>query len=115
MKFEDICHKGRCEVCNKETDVVVYASLLGAVSYAYCKDCATKGLEPYGSMVAYIACAGKFPEEIHSAYVGQIRYILNELGKTEEEFIADVEHQHEEMIDYFNTYYDYDEGEEDGE
>ena len=53
----------RCNVCGKPARVVA-ASAYGATSYAFCGDCLAKGLEPYSGVVAYIACAGHFPEEI---------------------------------------------------
>lgn len=87
--FSDMCHHGTCDVCGKETDVVVCGSGMGPISYAYCEDCLLKGLEPYGGMVAYISCAGKYPDDIAPSYRAHIQHILKELGKTEEEFIAD--------------------------
>jgi hypothetical protein len=96
-KFDEMSFIGICNVCSKETDVVVCASSMGAVSYRYCKDCLNEGLEPYGSMVAYISCAGKYPEEINPDYVKRIRRILAELGITEEEFIIDVNKANEEF------------------
>lgn len=53
MTFEELSHDGKCEVCGAETEVIVLASSLGPVSHAYCADCISKGLEPYGTLVAY--------------------------------------------------------------
>ena len=53
----------RCNVCGKPARVVA-ASAYGATSYAFCDECLEKGLEPYSAVVAYIACAGHFPEDI---------------------------------------------------
>lgn len=36
-KFEEIAHKGRCDVCGKQTDVAVCASSCGPISLAYCR------------------------------------------------------------------------------
>lgn len=101
MKFEDISYKGKCDVCGKETDVAPLASAYGAVSWAYCKDCLNKGLEPYGAVVSYISCAGHFPEDINEAYVNDVRRILKEFNITEEQFIKDCEKSNEEMYAYF--------------
>lgn len=92
-RFEHICHAGRCNVCGKETDVVVCCSTMGAISYAYCKECYENMVEPYDAMVSYIACAGRFPDDINETYRGIVRRSLQYLGKTEEQFIADVDHE----------------------
>ena len=89
--FNKLSVRGKCDVCGKETDVVVCASSMGATSYAYCEDCLSKGLEPYDAMVSYIACAGRFPDDINSAYKEHCRNILNGLNISEEQFIADVD------------------------
>lgn len=96
-KFDEMSFDGKCDVCGKETRVVVCASSMGSISYTYCEDCLRKGLEPYSSMVAYISIAGKFPEDINSTYVEMVRMILKELGKTEEEFIVDMNEYTEEF------------------
>jgi hypothetical protein len=90
-KFSELSRPGKCDVCGKETDVVVCASSMGATSYAYCEDCLNKGLEPYDAMVSYIACAGRFPDDINSTYQEHCRNILNELNISEDKFIADVD------------------------
>ena len=43
-KFEEIAHKGRCDVCGKQTDVAVCASSCGPISLAYCRSCLEAGL-----------------------------------------------------------------------
>jgi hypothetical protein len=80
----------RCDVCGKPAQVVA-ASAYGAISYAFCKECLTNGLEPYGGVVTYIACAGRFPEEINETYRADVRRMLPLWGKSEEEFIHDVD------------------------
>ena len=42
-------------------------------------------------VVAYIACAGRFPEDINEAYCADVRRMLPLWGKTEAEFIRDVD------------------------
>lgn len=79
-----------CDVCGKETEVFVCASSMGAISFAYCKVCLTQGLEPYWAMVSYIACAGKFPDDINESYQKRVRYILKKLNISEEQFVKDV-------------------------
>ena len=91
MIFEKYARPGKCEVCGKETDIVVVASSMGAMSCAYCKDCLEAGAEPYDVMVAYIACAGRFPDDINEQYREMVRANLAYLDKTEEQFIEDVD------------------------
>ena len=90
-KFEEIAHKGRCDVCGKQTDVAVCASSCGPISLAYCRSCLEAGLEPYGIMLAYISGAGHWPDDINPAYQELVRKNLAFHGKTEEEFAAGVE------------------------
>lgn len=80
-----------CDVCGKETTVYVRSSTMGAISFAYCRDCLNKGLEPYGAMVAYISCAGRFPDDINEVYQKHVRGILAKLGVPEEKLIKDVD------------------------
>jgi hypothetical protein len=69
--------------------IAVLSSGYGALSLAYCKDCCENNLEPYGIMVSYIACGGKFPEEINPTYVNDVRRILKALEISEEKFTKD--------------------------
>jgi hypothetical protein len=91
---------GVCDICEKETEVCVCSSTMGAVSLAYCKECERKDLEPYGIMVAYISCAGKFPEDINEGYQTKVRRILQELNISEEQFIEDCNKANEEYDKY---------------
>jgi phosphoribosyl 1,2-cyclic phosphodiesterase len=75
---------------------------MGAVSFGYCKECLTKGLEPYGAMVAYISCAGHFPEDINEKTQEYVKYILSELNIPESKFIEDCEKAEKEYIEWCN-------------
>jgi hypothetical protein len=94
---------GKCDVCGKDDIIYVCASSMGAVSFGYCKECLQKGLEPYGAMVAYISCAGRFPEDINEEYQKHVRHILKELGISEEKFINDVNKSIKEMDEYYRN------------
>jgi hypothetical protein len=84
--------KNTCEVCGKRnTNFVTYASKFGPMSLCYCSDCFKEGKEPYDAIVAYIACAGHFPEDINEGYQKEVRRQLVLHNKTEEEFIKDVD------------------------
>jgi hypothetical protein len=98
--FNEYCHKGVCEVCGKETEVVVVASTMGAMINAICEECLNKQLEPYGNMVAYISLAGNYPKDFDDKYIERIRYMLGELGKTEEEFIHEIEESDREYREW---------------
>lgn len=98
-RFEKYAHPGTCAVCGRESDVVVCCSIFGATSYAYCKDCFDNYLEPYNAMVAYISCAGVFPDDINEEYQRMCRHILNGLGISEEKFIEDVKKMHDDIAE----------------
>lgn len=80
----------KCDVCGKEENIHVHASTMGPISLAYCTACLEAGLEPYNIMVAYISCAGKFPEDINEKFQKRVRTILKGLNISEEQFIKDV-------------------------
>lgn len=103
MAFKDYCAAGKCDVCGKSDDVVVCASTMGACSFAYCEECFDKQLEPYSAVVAYISCAGRWPQDINERYQEHVRYILKGLNKTEKEFISDVDQSIAEMDAYFEA------------
>lgn len=91
MRFSDVCFRGKCDVCGADTDVACVASTMGPVSYAYCKHCLDLHLEPYHAMVAYVSCAGHFPNDINSYHQTRCRQILENLNISEEQFIKDVD------------------------
>ena len=80
-----------CDVCGKREAIQIACSAYGATSYAFCPECLSKGLEPYGAVVSYIACAGHFPQDIRVEYVEDVRRMLPLWDKTEKEFVWDVE------------------------
>jgi len=99
MAFKDHSRQGICDVCEKETEVVVCSSRYGPLSNAYCEACFDRGYQPYGDLVAYIACAGGFPNEISEAYVTDVRRILRWLNIPESKFAEDVDRAIEEMLE----------------
>ena len=80
-----------CDVCGKREAVQIACSAYGATSYAFCTECLSKGLEPYGAGDIGNDCAGHFPQDIRREYVEDVRRMLPLWNKTEEEFIRDVE------------------------
>lgn len=98
--FEDICHDGKCEVCGKEGKVAVLASGIGAGSFAYCKDCASRGLEPYGAIIAIYSSIGMTSAEdfanknekvLKEFYHKSKEEFLNECGEAEKKFNEQME------------------------
>lgn len=93
--------KNTCEVCGKRnTTFVTCASKFGPMSFFYCSDCFKEGKEPYDTIVAYIACAGHFPEDINEEYQKEVRRQLVLHSKTEEEFIKDVDNFINKLMEY---------------
>jgi hypothetical protein len=91
-----------CDVCGKVEECKVVCSCFGAYSYAICDECLAAGKEHYKGMVHYIACAGRFPDEINPGYQAIVREQLKLHNKTEEEFIADVDRSINEMYAMFS-------------
>lgn len=87
-----------CDICGNPNVVGVYSCGFGPMSAAYCQHCLDNRLAPYNIMVAYISCAGLYPEDINAGFIEQIQRILPQLGKTEEEFKQDVKKSYEEMF-----------------
>jgi len=81
----------KCDVCGKEGETFVAASAYGPISFAYCKECLASGREPYDAIVAYISCAGHFPDDINDAYRRDVRKQLELHGVSEGQFIKDVD------------------------
>lgn len=92
----------RCDVCGKDRETFVAASAYGPISFAYCKECLENGREPYNAMVAYISCAGRFPDDINEMYRQDVRRQLKLHGVSEEQFIKDVDMSIEEEKKYWN-------------
>lgn len=93
-----------CDVCGKEVEkICACASTMGAISFGYCEDCLRKGLEPYYAVVAYISCAGRFPDDINETYQKHVRNILKGLNISEEQFIKDVDKSIKKMDEYYSN------------
>ena len=88
--FDKYAMDGKCDVFGNETRTVVCASSMGPVSLAYCKTCFENTAEPYSFMVAYIACAGKWPNDITLEAQVRVRRLLAFHNKAEAEFSKDV-------------------------
>lgn len=110
--FRKMSHPGICDVCGHKDNVVVCASVFGGISHAYCKHCLKNYLEPYDTMVAYISCAGEFPDDINEDYQKLCRHILKELDIPEEKFIVDVKKANDDFIEWANSF-EFDDKEED--
>ena len=95
MKFEDIASDGICEVCGNKAKVAVLASSMGPCSFAYCKDCLSKGLEPYS---AIIGCYSSTDADSINDFADRNEKVLSEFyHKTKEEFISECTKAKEEF------------------
>ena len=101
---------GVCDVCHKHVKVVVCCGGYGPISNAYCEECYSKGLQPYEVMVAYLSCAGRFPDDISPGYVKDVRRILAEMDIPEEKFIKDIDEAIEELNVYYGQMVENDDG-----
>ena len=84
---------GVCDVCGRSAAVTVCCSACGGQSFAYCRQCLRSGAEPWGTLVSYISCAGRYPEDVNEEFRTIVRDTCARLGRTEEEFAAAVNDQ----------------------
>lgn len=90
------CHN-TCDVCGKTDETVfVLCSSLGAMSFAYCKDCAQKGLEPYWAIVT-TASILQYPTGCAEWFLNLIDLTLENLHISKEQFMEDVLEAYNEM------------------
>lgn len=88
---------GKCAVCGKATDVLAACSACGGISFAYCNECLSKGLEPYDALVGMGMCV----DEISKDFRDQILLPSLKLhGKTLEEFDTDVNKMYDRYYDW---------------
>lgn len=92
-----------CDVCGKNEMAHVAASVMGPISFAYCQDCLNKGAEPYGSLIASIACIYGVKDWEHLETQDYFRNkesviaTLEVAGKTFEQFVVEA---HEAIIKF---------------
>lgn len=95
----------KCDACGKETtQMYVISSAFGAFTIGICDECLTSGRDSYGLMVSYIGCAGRFPDDINEAYREAVRCQLKLHGKTEEQFIKDVDDYIKDLMEAMESY-----------
>ena len=97
--------KKQCDCCKKwVSNTHAVSSAFGAFTLSVCDDCALSGRDSYGLMVSYIGCAGRFPDDINEAYREEVRYQLKLHGKTEEQFIKDVDDYDKDLMEAMKDY-----------
>lgn len=90
----------QCDCCKKwVSNTHAVSSVFGAFTLGVCDDCALSGRDSYGLMVSYISCTGRFPDDINEAYREEVRYQLKLHGKTEEQFIKDVDDMNKDLME----------------
>lgn len=85
--FKDV---RKCEVCGEIKPVQVCSSMLGAVSFAYCKDCLEAGLEPYGALIGFMSACGLTYDNVNESYVELIDRCVVANHKTLDQFNQEV-------------------------
>ena len=94
----------KCDVCNNHPIKYTAASIFGAFTIGLCEACFNSRKEPYSLMVSYIGCAGRFPDDINDVYIAEVRRQLKLHGKTEEQFIKDVDDYNKDLIEAMKDY-----------
>ena len=95
----------QCDCCKKwVSNTYAVSSAFGAFTIGICDECLNSGRDSYGLMVSYIACAGRFPDDINEAYQEEVRYQLKLHGKTEEQFIKDVDDCNKDFMEAMESY-----------
>ncbi len=92
----------KCEVCNeREGDAVLCVPGM-PYSASYCKECAQAGANPYWCLVTNAAmCEGI--GNMRPEYASLVEVTLKYLGKTWDEFNADVKKDMNEMSNYMSN------------
>lgn len=80
----------KCAVCGRDGETFVACSMCGGITLRYCHDCLLAGVEPWDELVNYIAICGNYPEDIDNVFCDIVRDTCERLGKTEDDFIKDV-------------------------
>ena len=95
----------QCDCCKRwVSDTHAVASAFGAFTIGICDECLNSGRDSYGLMVSYIGCAGRFPDDINEAYREEVRYQLKLHGKTEKQFIKDVDDYNKDLMEAMKDY-----------
>ena len=95
----------QCDCCKKwVSNTYAAGSIFGAFTLGICDECLNSGRDSYGLMVSYIACAGRFPDDINEAYQEEVRYQLKLHGKTEKQFIKDVDDCNKDFMEAMEDY-----------
>lgn len=95
----------QCDCCKRwVSNTHAVSSVFGAFTLSVCDECALSGRDSYGLMVSYIGCAGRFPDDINEAYREEVRCQLKLHGKTEEQFIKDVDDYDKDLMEAMKDY-----------
>lgn len=95
----------QCDCCKKwVSNTHAVSSVFGAFTLSVCDECALSGRDSYSLMVSYISCAGRFPDDINEAYREEVRCQLKLHGKTEEQFIKDVDDYDKDLTEAMRDY-----------
>ena len=90
----------KCEVCNDEPAIGVYSVPGVPMSCAYGERCIKAEAHPWGVLVANVSCIGDLSKAAPWV-VEMVDATCKHLGKTREQFDADVAKANKDMNDYF--------------
>ena len=88
-----------CNVCGEREAIGVASSSAGAISFAYCAECAAAGREPYWAIVAALVGIRSF-KDVANWFKPVIISSIEAAGRSPEELFQDVrnmEVQYEEL------------------
>lgn len=88
-----------CDVCGESHPTNVVAAGPGPCSYLYCQRCLRAGYMPYPGLVAYLYTV--WPEVVPE-FVEGVKATLAFLGKTMEEFEADIAEANKALDEYMD-------------
>ncbi len=80
----------KCEVCGNEGEVFVRASSLAPASFAYCKRCLDKGVEPYFLIMQRLWLEGSSLDDFSEKRQEAIKELLNIYGVSIDTFNKDL-------------------------
>lgn len=87
-------HKGKCQVCGKETEVAECESVFGTeIKFWYCEDCMIAGAEPYHDLVTYICGLDCDEDNLTDDFKEIVGASVEAAGKNASQFWKDVERE----------------------
>lgn len=96
-------NKRKCDCCGKIEEVVVLASGVGPISFAYCDRCAKEGYEPYGAILATFATIADSYYDIGGNHKAFLDKNLKFYNKSVEDFDRELSETAETLLEVDTT------------